>query len=225
MKHRMILAVLAVVAAVSIGAGVAVAADDDKPKRSTFVEAVAAKLGVSPEKLQEAIKAVATERAAERTAKINAKIDEAVEAGKLTPEQAAKKKELLQRMTERLQNAKGFGLGKLGKKGFGKFGKRGKAGVAKIGTRSALADALGIDPEKIREGLKSGKTFAQIAQENGKTAADVKAALEKTVDDKIAKITEKKKLTDEQVAKYREKLDQWIDKVVDKLFAAPAKTS
>lgn len=224
MKHRMILAVLAVVAAVSIGAGVAVAADDEKPKRSTFVEAVAAKLGVPPEKLQEAIKAVVTERAAARTERANAKIDEAVKAGKLTAEQAAKLKERLAQFGQRIQSGKGFGFGKFGK--VGKRAKGAKAGsAAKIGTRSALADALGIDPEKIREGLKSGKTFAQIAQESGKTAADVKAALKKTVDDKIAKITEKKKLTDEQVAKYREKLDQWIDKVVDKLFAAPAKTS
>lgn len=227
---RMMLPVVAVIAALSLGAGVAVGADQPQ-KKTPFVDAVAAKLGVSPEKLREAIQAVLTERMAERTARINAKIDEAVKAGKLSPEDAAKKKELLQQLAERLTSGKGAGFFKRGflKRGFFEHGKAFKSGGTKLGLLGALAVELEMDTKELYAQLKSGKKLSEIVTAQGKSLDTVKANVEKTLlaaaRAKLDAAVAKKGLSAEQAAGWLDKLTQWVDKVVDRAFAVPAKPS
>ena len=99
---------LAAVAALAVGASAASAAD-----RPTLADAVAARLGVSTERLREAFRGALT-----------ARIDAAVATGRLTPEQAAKLK-------ERIAKANGLGLGVVGKR----FARKHKAFVARVAAK------------------------------------------------------------------------------------------
>ena len=81
-------ATLTAFAALALGAPALAA--NDKP---SLVDEVAARLGVTPDKLRDAFKAALT-----------ARVDAAVAAGRLTPEQGAKLK-------QRIANAQGLGIG------------------------------------------------------------------------------------------------------------------
>ena len=86
-RHIALAAALVAVAALAFGAGSAAAADTP-----SLGDAVAARLGITGDQLRAAFKA-----------ELNARIDAAVAAGRLTPDQGAKLK-------ERIANAKGLGI-------------------------------------------------------------------------------------------------------------------
>lgn len=156
---------LVAVAALAVGAAVAQAADGPP-----LADDVAARLGIPPERLRDAFKAALT-----------ARIDAAVAAGRLTPEQGA-------RLKTRIADAKGFGLGL--RHG---FAQRRHAFADRIAARGkalgAAATYLGLTREALRSELGKGQSLAQIAKAKGKTAdglvsamlAPAKAALAKAV--------------------------------------------
>jgi hypothetical protein len=203
MKHRILLPVIAVVAALSLGAGVAVAADDP-PKQTSFVDAVAAKLGISPEKLREAVRAVISEQ-----------IDARVAAGKLDADRAARLKEAL----ESFQQANGFRFGHGFGFGLWKHGKPFKARAWHGGWLAPIAGALGLTTEDLFAQLRSGKTLPEIAKAQGKSADDVKKAISDAAKARFDKAVENKRLTPEQAAKWLERTNAWINRLVDRIFA------
>ena len=165
-----IVAVAAAVAALGLGASSVAAANPP-----SLVDDVAARLGISPDKL----------RAAFRDA-LQARVDAAVKAGKLTPEQAAKLK-------QRIANAKG-----LGRLAF-RRAIRQHSGVpffpgirVRAHAPGVIAKYIGITPQELRTELRSGKSLAQIATAHGKTEdglvnamlAPLKTRLDKAVQDK-----------------------------------------
>jgi len=87
-RHIAFAAALVAVATLAFGAGAATAADTP-----SLGDAVAARLGITGDQLRAAFKA-----------ELNARIDAAIAAGKLTPEQGAKLK-------QRVANARGLGIG------------------------------------------------------------------------------------------------------------------
>jgi hypothetical protein len=145
---RRLSALVAALAAVAVlGIAVASATAADSP---SLTDDVAARLGIAPDKL----------RAAFRDA-IAARIDAAVKAGKLTPEQGA-------RLKERLANAKGLGLRLRGRLAL-KHPALARGIRARPHRLGQITKYLGITPQELRSELRSGKSLAQIATAHGKT--------------------------------------------------------
>jgi hypothetical protein len=189
-------ALLAAVA-VLVGAGSALADDGGKGDQAkAFRDAVAAKLGVTPEQLQAAFAAAATER-----------IDAAVAAGTLTPEKAAKLKQAI--ADGKLRFHKGFHKRK---------------GIAKrTAWFSASAAYLGLEKDALKAELKQGKSLAQIAQAQGKTADDLVNVLLAKFSDRFDQAVEKKRLSAERKQELLDKTKAWLEKLVDKQFTATTK--
>ena len=114
-------AALAAVAALAFGAGSATAADTP-----SLGDDVAARLGITADQLRAAFKAA-----------LNARIDAAVAAGRLTPEQGAKLK-------ERVADAKGLGIGVRGRSPRGT--RRSSRGSPRCTALGAAAKYLGMTP-------------------------------------------------------------------------------
>ena len=185
-------ALLAACAALALGATAASAAD-----RPSLVDQVAARLGVTPEQLRAAFKATLT-----------ARVDAAVAAGTLTPEQAA-------RLKQRIADAKGIGLGARQA-----FAKHRKALVQRIGARGrglGLAAAyLGLTREQLRTELKSGKSLAQIATAKGKTTSGLVAAMLAPVKERLAKAVESKRLTQQRADEILKRLTERVTQGVQR---------
>jgi len=175
--------------------GVSSAGAADKP---SLVDDVAARLGVSPDKLRDAFKASLT-----------ARIDAAVAAGTLTPAQAAKLK-------ERIASANGLGIGV--RKG---LLKRHKALAGRIGAHARkpgpIASYLDITREQLRTELRSGKSLAQIATAHGKTSAGLQTALLAPVKAALARAVENDRLTQQRADQILARLTERVAKLVDRV--------
>lgn len=79
-----------------------------------------------------------------------------------------------------------------------------------------LATALGMTPEELREELRSGKSIAQIAEEQGKSLDDVKEAMitgfEKHLDEHVADGTLTREQADLRLEAFTSRLDQIVQK-------------
>ena len=183
-------AALLAVGMLALGATSAPAAD--KP---SVADDVAQRLGITTERLQAAFKASLT-----------ARVDAALAAGKLTPEQAAKLK-------ERIAGAKGLGLG--AKRG---FAAKQQALLKGIGARAkslgAAADYLGLTREELRTELQGGKSLAQVATAEGKTVDGLVSAILAPVKERLAKAVSAKRLTQQRADELLERLTNRVEKRV-----------
>lgn len=161
---------LAICAALAVagGTGSAIAAGmgalgTTKPADNAWVQALAKKLGTTPDKLVEALKGVSNDR-----------IDALVAAGTITKAQADTLKARIE-ATGGLGLRGGFGPGGGFEPGGG-FGHHGLGGV--LGDPLATAATyLGLTRDGLGTALHGGKTLAAIAKEQGKTTDGLKAAL------------------------------------------------
>jgi hypothetical protein len=187
-----LVASLAAVATLALGAGAASAADSP-----SLVDDAAARLGVSPDRLRDAFKAA-----------LSARVDAAVAAGRLTPEQGAKLK-------ARIAAAKRLGIAVRG----GIF-ERHKAMLGRIGgkarARGPIETYLDMTRAELRAALRSGKSLAQIAAARGKTAAGLQAAMLAPVKTALALAVDRGRLTqaraDEILARITERVATTIQK-------------
>lgn len=135
-----------------------------------------------------------------------AKLKKAVEAGKLTQEQADKLSEnMSERVKEQVENPKlhkGFKGGFLG--GFDK--------------NEELLSLLKLDAEQLKEAQKSGKSLATIAGEQGVEVDEVVALLTEQQEAKLKEAVTAGKLTQEQADKRGEQLEAMVQKMVDGSF-------
>ena len=157
---------LTVAAVVAGGTGTAIAAGtgalgSGKPTDDAWVQALAKKLGTTPDKLVEALSGVANDR-----------IDALVKAGTITQAQADKLKERV---------AATGGLGFRGGPGRGGFGGPGDGGPGPRGglgdPLAAAADYLGLTADALDTKLDAGTKLADIVKAQAKTEAGLKAAL------------------------------------------------
>jgi hypothetical protein len=203
------LAIGAVGLAVLAGTGGAYAATQSGPtaakapdlaaEQKAFLDNLAKRLNVTPDKLNEAIKGAASDR-----------IDAAVAAGKLTKEQgdAAKK---------RLENANGLpGLGLR----FGLHGGPGGPGGLRFGfgegkSLSAAAKFLGLSDADLRTQLRDGKSLAAIAKDKGKTTADLKAAMKTAITSELDQAVKDNKLTADQRTQILSDIDARLDDLIN----------
>jgi len=137
-----------------------------------------------------------------------AKLAEAVKAGKLTQEQADKMNEnasdRVKEMVESTHQGRGPGKGM----GFG-FG---------MNKNEELLSLLKLDADKLQEALKAGKSLATIADEQGVDADDVVALLVKQHKAQVKEAVAAGKLTQEQADARNEKLTEMVQKMVDGSF-------
>ncbi len=185
---------LAAFAALALGAP-ALAANDNP----SLVDDVAARLGVTPDKLRAAFKAALT-----------ARVDAAVTAGKLTPEQAAKLKERI---------AKGNGLGIGTRKGFAERQKAFRDRIAKARAKSPVADYLGLTRAQLRTELANGKSPAQVAQAKGKSVDGLVAAMLAPAKAHLAKAVENGRLTQSRADEILARLTEGAKKLVQRVPA------
>src|SRR5918999_949068 len=157
--RRRKLAVVIVALAVVAGGGGAIAATELSPESESeaVIEDAAELLGVEPEELSNALKQALENR-----------LDDAVEDGRLTEEQAERLKERLQMEDFPLFRPPGIGPA------LPRFGRHGPRLFAAL---DAAADYLDIPEGELRERLREGETLAEIARDEGKSIEGLVDAL------------------------------------------------
>ena len=191
-RHIALAAALVAVATLAFGAGAASAADTP-----TLGDAVAARLGITGDQLRTAFKA-----------ELNSRIDAAVAAGKLTPEQGAKLK-------ERVANAKGLGIG--ARRAFTQKHKALVARIVRVNRLHLAAKYLGMTPKEIRTARQDGQSLAQIATSKGKSVDGLVAAIVAPAKARAAKAVSNGRLTqqraDELLARLTERVQALVQRV------------
>lgn len=188
--------ILAAALALAVGAGATSALAAERP---SLADEVAAKLGVSTGQLRAAFRAT-----------LAARIDAAVAAGRLTPEQGA-------RLKERIANAKGLGLG--ARKAFGEKRKVLAERIAKHGTRRGVAaHYLGLSRVQLRAELRKGQSLAQIATARGKSVDGLVAAMLAPVKERLARAVANERLTQQRSDALLERITDRVERVVQRPF-------
>jgi hypothetical protein len=151
---------------------------------------VAEKRGVSVAQLEAEIKA-----------KLIARIDAALAAGRISPERAAKLK-------ERISSAS--------------LCPAARAAKAKLSSHSmvkAAADFLGLSKAELRQQLP-GTSLGALAQKQGKSVADLKAAMLAPAKARLARAVSSEKLTQARADARLARLGKIADRLIAKVFPA-----
>lgn len=190
MNKKHLVAGVVTFAALAGGTAGAVAATSDQKATETAVLADAAKrLGVKTEALRSALS----------TAE-DAQLAAAVKAGKITQAQADEIKQHRTQEGTVLDLGGGHHGGPDGHHGGGRF------------LLSDAAKALGISESKLMTQLRDGKTLTAIAKANGKTLADVKAAVKDAATKRLDADLKAGKITQ---AQHDEEVSELDDEIAD----------
>jgi hypothetical protein len=166
----------------------------------TFVDDLAAKLGIDPSKLLSAIGQVEIDR-----------IQSLVSANKISAAQAQK---LEQRIQTDVQNGRvpflGFGGGRWLHRGFGLRGS----------VLNAAANYLGLSPSDLLAQLRQGKSLAQVAQAQGKDVNGLTQAIVAGEKARLDQLVASGRLTADQEAKILQRLQARVTQLVQRTFKA-----
>jgi len=193
--NRYVAAALAGTASVLVGAGAAFAGpsgDDRGARCEARVAKIAEMRGVSVAQLE-----------AELRERQTARIDAALQAGRISSERAATLKE---RIAE----------GELCKGAH----RRAKHGARRL--LAAAAEFLGMDKAELRAALP-GTSLAALAEKQGKSVGDLKAAMLDPVEAKLGKAVEAKRITQARADQLLARIEQRVDRLVTRTF--PTKDS
>jgi hypothetical protein len=181
------------------GGGVAYAVSQGSNNdRQAFINDVAHRLNVSPDKLKSALQGAFFDR-----------LDAAVAAGKLTRQQADQIKQRVQQ---------GGGLPFLGGPPHLFFGGPGGPFVAGF---DAAASYLGLTPQQLHDQLESGKSLADIASERKKDLDGLKTAIENGVRARLDTAVKNNRLTKSQEDEILSDLSRRIDTLVQQKGGRP----
>jgi polyhydroxyalkanoate synthesis regulator phasin len=198
--------------AVVAGGGIAYAATTSTNPRDAYLNDVATRLNVTPEKLRDAMKGASLDR-----------LEQAVKDGKLTQEQADAMKKKIEA---------GGGAGPiLGKRGFfgggpklrggpGFGGGPGIAFKAVGGVLDDVAKQLGLSAADLRKQLASGKSIADVAKAQNKSVVDIKKTITDSAKSHLDQAVKDGDLTQKQADKVSTGLADHLDDLVS---AAPPK--
>jgi hypothetical protein len=199
LSRRMVIAGAVAIAAVA-GAGAALAASHawgSSGQRQAVINDAAGRLGVTPAALQDAFKAALKDQ-----------VEAAVKAGTLTRAQA-------DAIEARIAAGQGPGIGR-------PIGPRGGMHGGILGPSiSAAAKYLGLTEAQIRTQLQSGKTLADIATAQGKTAAGLVDALVAAETAQLDKAVQSGHLTAAQEQQILPQLKQRVTDAVNGKFFGP----
>jgi ribosomal protein S20 len=179
---------------VGLGAAGAVAASSllsPSEESKAIIDDAAEQLGVEPDALSDALKQALKNR-----------VDEAVDAGRLTEEQA---NELKARIDS---NEYPLLFGRDGHRGPG-FGHHGL-----FETLGAAASYLGMTEAELREALED-KTLAEIAQEKGKSVQGLVQALVAVEAKRIDEAVTEGRITKDQASELKARLDEHVEALVN----------
>jgi len=197
----------AAVAAVLVGLGAAGAiaasgALSPSEERTAVIEDAARQLGVDPDALSDALKQALENR-----------IDAAVEAGRITEEQADALKERL----ESSGDVPLFG-------GFGHFGHFGPhfGNFGHVGSLEAAAEYLGLSATELRERLEEA-TLAEIAKDRGKSVDGLTKALVTAAETRIDEAVAAGRLSKEQAAELKAALPDRVEAFVNGEHRGPGR--
>jgi hypothetical protein len=191
---KLVLGTVAVVLA--LGGGVAFAAQKvltPKQESQAVLDDAARQLGVSPDKLSNALKQALKNR-----------VDDAVQDGRLTKEQGAAMKRRID-------------AGDVPFLGFGPFGVPHEHHHFFLfhGKLEAAATYLGISQTQLRAALTSGKTLAQVARDRDKSVDGLVDALVNAAEKKLDAAVEAGRLTEaekrEMLAGLRERITDLVN--------------
>ncbi|HYF25064.1 MAG TPA: hypothetical protein VD931_04935 [Baekduia sp.] len=180
-RIAVVAATVAAIAAGSVGAIAATSKDEAKKREDAVLGDAAKRLDVEPSELRSALRAAQ-----------DAQLDQAVEDGELTKQQAERIKQA--RRTSGLVLGGPHG----GPRGYGRHGGPGGRHAGGRVVMDAVAKALGLTPAQLHDRLHDGDTLAEIAKDRGKDLADVRAAARKALADHLAGEVQAKRLTDAQ---------------------------
>jgi len=134
-------------------------------------------------------------------AAVKAKLDTAVGAGKATSAQEQTKLDRASKLIDRIVNAK-----------IGKVTRR----AEKSRLLHAAARYIGVTPKALAADLKAGKSLAQVATTNGKTADGLKGALVKPFKAHLDKAVAAKRITAAQAQERLAKVSARLDKLISR---------
>jgi hypothetical protein len=164
-----------------------------------IIDDAAAQLGVEPSELSDALKQALKNR-----------VDQAVEEGRLTEEQANELKERIDANELPLLGALGFHGHRLhGGPGFGRFGHFGLFELFET-----AASYLGLTEAELREELRDA-TLAEIAREQGKSVEGLVQQLIATQTKRIDEALADGRITDEQAADLKAGLGERVEALVN----------
>ena len=193
-SRRMVIAAtgLAVAAAAAGGAVAATQSDNPAAERQAFLNDAAARLGVTSDKLESALKGAAIDR-----------IDAALKAGKLTQAEAQALKDAINSGKVPLGPGLGFGPG------------HGGLRLHAVGdVFDAAASYLGLTQAQLRTQLMSGKSLADIAKAQNKSLDGLKTAITNEVQSKLDQAVKDGRLTQAQadtaLSEFKEHLDDIV---------------
>ena len=200
MKRRMRIALALTAAGLAGGGAVAMAqgGDADPPaERKAFLEDAAGRLGVEPDELETALEEAGV-----------ARVDEAVESGRLTEERAAELKERIR-------------SGEAGLPGLGLRGRPAELGGPEHrafghgqGVLEPSADYLGLENDVLRDRLSEGDSLAEIAEAEGKEVDGLVDALLAAARERLDEAVEDGRLDEaereEMVERIRERVDALV---------------
>lgn len=89
---------------------------------------------------------------------------------------------------------------------------------ARKDNHAEFATFVGLSIEEIREAKKDGKTMGEILEDQGKDRGETEEFLEARAETKIEAAVERKDLNDEQEDNLRDRLYNFIQKLLDRWF-------
>lgn len=197
MRKRTKLAAGAGAALAVVGAGGAVAATKLSPSEESaaIVDDAAKQLGVTPERLNDALKQAFQNR-----------IDDAVEDGLLSQEWADRLKERLEAGEMPLVGGPMFKGSGLGRRGFGH--------ALHLGLEAA-AGYLGVTEAELRESLRDGRSLADVARAEGKSVGGLVDSLVREQTARLDEAVQAGKVTrarrDENASRLRDRIERMVE--------------
>ena len=197
LKRRLAIGVVVVAAAAFAGGAYAATKDSNASVRQAFLNDVAKRLHVTPQKLTSALEGAALDQ-----------INAAVAAGKLTQAQANALKQRVQKGHVLLG---ALGLFRVAPVGPGTLRPRlfpGPGGLRALpapvpalppgGPVAGAAGYLGLSRSQLLKELSSGKSLAQVAKAQGKSVSGLEAAMVAKIKARLDKAVARKMLTSAQ---------------------------
>jgi lambda repressor-like predicted transcriptional regulator len=190
--------------AAALGGGAALAASGSSDPASDFLGDVAKRLGISQDKLEDALEDATI-----------ARIDEAVAAGDITKEEGDALKERVRSgdLPAILPSFRDPGF---------RLGPRGPSGVFGLGRFAGAdlldraADYLGMTEANVREALRDGKSLADLAKDKGRSVDGLKSALRDEIRKAADSAVDDGVLTRQQADRLVEKFSNAVDELVER---------
>jgi hypothetical protein len=182
--------------ALAAGGGAALAATQSGDDRDAFLGDVAKRLGVQQSALENAIEDAS-----------KARVDAAVEDGRLTEEQAAEIKKHIDEGDGPILGGPGFGFG------FGGPGHH--VGMDLRSVHQAAAKYLGMTERQLMTAQRNGRSLETLAKRRGKDVAGLKAAMKTAAQAALDQAVKDGDLTDADRDRLVADLDDHLDRMIE----------